>query len=1109
MIFYYLFLFGFLLINCHNTNDKFIDLNGNGEMDVYENPELSSKIRAKDLVSRLTLEEKVGLMGSNAKAVKRLGIQEFGWDNEGKHAIVTCFPSSIGIAATWNTTQVFQIANALSDEARVMSRTDTTNGEQLRWLSFWAPTINMARDPRWGRTMETYGEDPFLSSEIGIPFIKGMQGNNEKYLKVVAGVNHMAVYNRELGRHELNAVVKDEKLLREYYLSGFKKCVIYGQNAGIGASNNAVNGVPACINQWLLSHVLREEWGYKGYVFSDAASVNDVAGIRHYVPSQEQAMGMAIRAGCDIDCGNSFQRYLKKTIDSQLLNERLLDSSLVRSLTVRFQLGMFDPARLNPYNNIPDTLLDGNKHRQLALNSARESIVLLKNDKNVLPLSQSVKTILVAGPRADKPELGRKQTGRSSKNISVLQGLKDRFKHANVLYSRDIKEALTHTTNADLIIYCTSLMEGEVADRFNLRLSTRQEEDIIRLSKTNKPMVVVLYSGSAVDVSPWINKVNGLLEAWYPGEEGGNAVADIISGKYNPSGKLPITFYKNTASLPPFDDFDITRGRTYMYQKTKPGYPFGFGLSYTTFKTKLENAYQKDLALHVTASVENTGKKEGAEVVQLYMSYSGDRSRGFPAKQLKGFQKVFLKPGEKKRVQFIIKPEDIAFYDNDLNWKIFPGKYHVGVGNSSNHIVSSTAFEFKNETILKKGPQMLYSNLTVSNTQVKSGSYFPVDFYCQNKGDISGRVEIMVDDKPFTLPDTYLGPKQSGKFRFMVQMMGATRHSINLKGHKPVFLNLSAGDPELIVRSLITNQTCIVNQAMNLEFLTINNGDKAKSFNCRLEINGKVVATKKINIQPGEDKNVRFTYTFPQPGTYDVTLNGEGKLRIIAGGAIQKSFSFFSNVKARFYQVNSNSFWASSTGSVGGTPISNNYGERTADDSYGVVYLSKAMTDNCAAMVRIHSQQLTGNYAKVGLMVRNKISESGKSGGYCIASVHSYYGGGGLFEWDAQGTGFLDSLKRFTLPAFPNKWIRIEKHKKLFIIWSGTDGQHWKKQLNIQIPDANDIQDVGVFVTSDNLLEPCKVIFSDFKIFKTNTFLKETDISRPIKKEMQFTTEPL
>jgi beta-glucosidase len=1098
-----------LSYSCGHTQTKYIDLNANGKMDVYENPQETPQQRAKDLVDRLTLKEKASLMGSNAVAVPRLGIQAFGWDNEGKHAIVTCFPTSIGLAATWDTQLLSQTGSALGDEGRIMSRKDVKAGKPVRWLSFWAPTINMARDPRWGRTMETFSEDPYLTSTLAIPFIRGMQGTNSRYLKAIAGVNHFAAYSRELGRHELNAVVSDEKQLREYYLESFRQCVAESKNAGIGASNNALNGVPACGNRWLLTNVLRDEWNYQGYVFSDAASVSDIAGIRKYLPTNQQAVALTVKAGCDIDCGNTYQDFLGKAIDEKKLDLPTLDSSLIRSFTIRFRLGLFDPAGLNPYEAIPDTLLDGQKHRQLALAAARSSIVLLKNDHGVLPLVKTVKNIVLAGPRADKPELGRKQFGHSISNISALQGIRNRFKNANVLYSQDIEKSLVQARSADVIVYCTSLMEGEVSDRLNLRLSSRQEDDILRLARSGKPVIVVLYSGSTVDVSPWINKVDGLIEAWYPGEEGGNALADVLAGNYNPSGKLPVTFYKSINDLPPFEDFDITKGRTYQFEKHPPRYPFGFGLSYTTFQIRLNNIIRGTGQIRLKATVKNTGRTDGTEVVQVYMSFKGDKSRAFPAKQLKGFSKQFLKAGESKEVQFVIKEEDMAFYDNAMNYKIFAGNYSFQLGNSSANIQALANIDFHSENILKKGPEIIYHHLKVAEKNVKAGDTVTVDVDCENKGDVSGRPRLLVDGQPFYMVDSYIGPRRREILKLRVPLMGAIRHEIAIPGQASLAINVFAGYKSVLISALRHDQLVIAGQNANFSYLVTNNGIGTRIIGCSLKVNGEISSTKQITLIPGKPKTIKFSHVFKKAGIYQVVMNDECRSDVLAGEKVKPPFLTTESLKGGFYQVNDHTSWGESSGSVGGTPISMNYGEHTANDSYGAVFIPGGMGANSMASVRILQQERTGNYAKVGIMIRNHLNQPGRSAGYCIASVASYYGGGGLFEWDSHGGGFLDSLRKIELAPFPNKWIRIERHQSLFIVWTSKDGQHWRKQQQTFVPGTERIQDVGVFVTSDDPTKLCKVIFSDFHVSQIQGYLKETDRDGSQKKENIFTTEPL
>lgn len=1094
---------------CGQQPQHYLDLNKNGVMDLYENPAETPEKRSADLISRLTLAEKTGLMGSNATAVPRLGIPAFGWDNEGKHAIVTCFPTSIGMAASWDPVSLGEMGSALGDEARVMSLKETDAGRQLKWLSFWAPTINMARDPRWGRTMETYSEDPYLTSQLAISFVKGMQGNDPRYLKAVAGVNHFAGYSRELGRHELNADIPDEKQLREYYLEGFRQCVTKAGNAGIGAANNALNGVPSCGNSWLLTNVLREEWGFRGYVFSDAGSVSDIAGIRKYLPTHAQAVALTVKAGCDIDCGNTYQDYLGKAISENYLRTTELDASLMHSLSVRFRLGLFDPKPLNPYNNIPDSVLDGASHRRLALDAARASIVLLKNKNNMLPLSNSIKHIVIAGPRADQPELGRKQSGHSTKNISALQGIRSHFPQAEVLYSKDIRTSVQQARGADVIIYCTSLMEGEVSDRLDLHLSPRQEADILQLSATGKPVIVVLYSGGSVDVSPWIDRVSGLVEAWYPGEEGGNALADVLAGIVNPSGKLPVTFYRNVNDLPPFGDFDIRKGRTYMYTHTQPQYPFGFGLSYTSFNTRPELVQRVPEGIQLSAKVRNTGTRDGAEIVQLYVSYAGDGSRSFPTKRLKAFKKVFLKQGEERQVEFTLKDEDLAFYDNAMNLKLFAGDYTFFWANSSADNRKPVKLTISKARILKTGPLLSYGPLKIINQNLQAGDSLRVDVICRNRGDITGRAEIAVDGKSYTQTDTYVGPRLEAVLHFRIPLAGAVPHVLQVHGQPPTTVVPVAGKKELLISQSADRELATVGQRISLNYQLSNNTSHRKSFISNLTVNGKISVTRTIDLAPGKAQAVAFSVSFNKPGIYSIALNGECRSVILVGARISQPFKVFKSDKGAFYQVDSTTFWGYASGSVGGTPVSNNYGERTANDRYGALYVKGGMAENSVVTVRIHQQERTGNYAKVGLMIRNRIDQPGRSAGYSIACVSSYYGGGGLFEWDSAQAGFLDSLHKINLGPFPDKWLRIERHGSQYTVWASRDGSQWKRDGQFTIAGAAKIQDAGVFVTSDDPTRVCQVVFSDFAVMPLAKPMQETDRSKRRPHERIFTAEPI
>ncbi|MEO8616841.1 MAG: glycoside hydrolase family 3 C-terminal domain-containing protein, partial [Luteolibacter sp.] len=544
------------------------------------------EVRVNDLLNRMTLEEMASQLVSRSPAIQRLGIPAFIWDNEGKHAFVSCFPVSIGIAATWNPSLSERVASAISDEARATHNNLVKEGKTQRYLCFWAPTINMARDPRWGRINESFGEDPYLTTQLAIPFIRGIQGNDPKYLKAAAGINHYAVYSEERDRHSVDAIVRDERLLRDYYLPQFEACIKQGGAATVGATNNGLNGVPLCANRFMLNNILRQEWGFNGFVFSDSASVEDLYQTRALVPDAATAAAAALGAGCDINTGlsDTYLKYLPEAVRQSLISKNDVVEACRRVMTVRFRLGLFDPPDEVQYSRITDRVIDSSANRQLARDVAAESIVLLKNEGNILPLQTSIiKRILVTGPRADLPELGRKQTGSSSKNVSALEGIRQRGSAAGmeVVYEKESAASVRAASSSDVVLFFTSLMEGEVSDRMNLDLPPRQEKQLLDLIETGTPIVVVFISGGCVTSERWIEHVPAALAAWYPGEEGGNAIADILFGDVNPSGKLPITFYRNREQLLPFDEFDIRKGMTYQYAKAPVQWSFGHGLGYT------------------------------------------------------------------------------------------------------------------------------------------------------------------------------------------------------------------------------------------------------------------------------------------------------------------------------------------------------------------------------------------------------------------------------------------------------------------------------------------------------------------------------------------------
>jgi len=781
----------------------------------YKNPSAPTEQRTDDLVSRMTLEEKISQLMNDSPAIDRLGIPAYNWWNECLHGVAragraTVFPEAIGLAATWDTNLMLRVATAISDEARAKHHEALRRGEHSIYegLTFWTPNINLFRDPRWGRGMETYGEDPYLTGRMAVAFIKGLQGDDPKYLKTVSTAKHFAVHSGpESTRHTFDAVVSDTDLY-ESYLPHFEAAIKEGGAYSVMCAYNSVDGKPACANPRLLEDILRKQWGFQGYVVSDCGAIADIY-LRHkFVPTAPEGVALAVKAGTDLTCGTEYTNLLP-AIRSGLISEAEIDVSLKRLLRARFRLGMFDPPEMVKYAQIPYSVNDSPAHRELALETARKSIVLLKND-HTLPLSKSLKTVAVIGPNADdldvllgnyngiptapitplagiRAKLGAKKviyargsdlaanvpnfeavpasalslTGEyyascdfdnkphrprqriaqnpvtkllftradpqidfqwwegaprtdmnpddfgvrwtgtitapitgtyqlgaigmnawelffADKQLVTFSGIHEgAYRYAPVelkagtrypirldyhefsndasiklLWSRpgspSTSEAVDAAKKSDAVILVLGLsprLEGEEmkvpvegfsgGDRISLDLPRPQEELMESVAAVGKPTVLVLLNGSAVSVNWAAQHIPAIVEAWYPGQAGGAAIADVLFGDYNPAGRLPVTFYKSAADLPPFDDYSM-KGRTYRFFTGDPLYPFGHGLSYTTF------AYRNlKSTTDISVEVENTGATAGEEVVQLYANHA-----------LANFQRISLRPKERKTVHF-------------------------------------------------------------------------------------------------------------------------------------------------------------------------------------------------------------------------------------------------------------------------------------------------------------------------------------------------------------------------------------------------------------------------------------------------------------------------
>jgi beta-glucosidase len=823
----------------------------------YMNPKLSPEERASDLVHRMTLAEKASQLVNQARAIPRLKIPAYDWWSEALHGVVadgiTEFPEPVALAATFDTPRIHEMARAIGVEARIVHAQSLHDGNSgfFRGLDFWAPNVNIFRDPRWGRGQETYGEDPFLSARLAVAFVTGMQGDDPNYYRVISTPKHFAVHSGPEPTRHFTDVDVSKHDQEDTYLPAFRAAVVEGHAGSVMCAYNAINGQPACANRFLLDHTLRGAWHFQGYVVSDCGAVRDIFSGHHYRPTQPQASAISLQLGMDNECidgdtevtdDHDYKPYID-AVQQGYLPETAIDTALTRLFTARIRLGMFDPADSGPYGNIEKSELDSAAHRALARRMGNESMVLLKND-GVLPL-KSAKRITIVGPLAEQTAalLGN-YNGSPTHTVSVLEGLKAEFPEAKITYvpgtqflsnhgdplpvsvltapdgkpglqaeyharpdfeakttpiasrvesginlnessvpeqakgnqrlsvhwtgflnpnatgdylfgirsdgfarisvsdrlitqgwgngtkigqvhlekgsavkldvvynvGREGKieaqliwdrvnnapdpAAVTAAKSADVVIAVvgiTSRLEGEEmpvdqsgflgGDRTSLDLPKPEEDLVQAVAATGKPLVIVLMNGSALSVNWEKTNANAILETWYSGEEGGAAIAETLSGKNNPSGRLPVSFYKDVHQLPHFEDYSM-KGRTYRYFEGEPLWPFGFGLSYTTFAysdlTLPQSPIDAGDPLDASVTVTNTGKVAGDEVVQLYLKFPD--IPGAPIRALRGFQRIHLDPGASQKVKFRLNPRDLSMVTQAGDIIEAQGKYTVSLG---------------------------------------------------------------------------------------------------------------------------------------------------------------------------------------------------------------------------------------------------------------------------------------------------------------------------------------------------------------------------------------------------------------------------------------------
>jgi beta-glucosidase len=674
----------------------------------YLDPRRPAAERAADLVRRMTVDEKIGQTMTAAPTIPRLGVPAYEWWNEALHGVAragraTVFPQAIALAATFDEPLVRRIAGAISDEARAKFNQAQARGDHGRYrgLTFFSPNLNIFRDPRWGRGQETFGEDPVLTGRLGVAFIGGMQGDDARMLKTVATAKHFAVHSGpEALRHVFDARPSAHDLA-DTYLPQFEAAVREGQVASVMAAYNRLDGQACAASPQLLAETLRGRWGFAGYVVGDCGAVDDIFATHHLTASPAAAAAAALRAGTDLDCGHAYAA-LGPALASGLVTEAELDRALVRLFTARFRLGLFDAPEQVPWSRLPDSVIDAPAHRELARLAAARAVVLLENRGDVLPLAATIKRLAVVGPTADDEEvLLANYHGTPSHAVTLLDGIKAaaRARGVTVRYARgaalagaggssaQLADAVAAARKSDLTVAVVGLdprLEGEendsplnpAGDRREIELPPGQERLVEALVATGKPVVVVLTGGSALAV-PWAAAhAAALLTAWYPGEEGGNAVADVLFGQANPGGRLPITIYRSTADLPPFADYAM-RGRTYRYLDQAPLYAFGYGLSYTTFRYAALAVAPDNKTISV--EVQNTGARAGDAMVEAYVIPHGLPGYA-PRRWLAAFARVTLGPGERRTVSLALSPRAFSFVDEQGTWRPLSGAADLAVG---------------------------------------------------------------------------------------------------------------------------------------------------------------------------------------------------------------------------------------------------------------------------------------------------------------------------------------------------------------------------------------------------------------------------------------------
>jgi len=695
-----------------------ISFETNSQESIYSpSPEIINSFEktADSLLSIMSIEQKASQMLSTSRSIPEHGIEMYNWWNEALHGVArsakaTVFPQAIAMGATFDPKLIQQAADAISSEARAMYNIFSAKEMRTEYtgLTFWSPNINIFRDPRWGRGHETYGEDPFLTGKIGRAFVLGLQGNNHKYLKVAAGAKHFAVHSGpEAERHSFNAKVSQQDL-NETYLPAFKELVDANIEV-VMCAYNRLNDEPCCGSKSLLNNLLRDSWGFKGHIVSDCGAINDIKSNHGFTMTDEESVAYAIKGGVDLNCG-SLYNLIPKAINQGILTEFDLDKSLKRLLMTRLKLGILKKVNDNPYDTLNEKSINNKEHIKLAKKVAQKSIVLLKNKNNILPLSKNINRLFITGPNsANVNTLLGNYNGLSPNIVTPLEGIAAKVSNGTIIrFNQGVdlinsnnrlewSSSLAGSSDVTIAVMgISALIEGEEGaaisseangDRNSISLPKNQIDYLRNLRKSagDKPIVLVIKAGSAIDLSEISKYADAIIYAWYLGEQGGNALADIIFGDVSPSGKLPITIPKSLSHLPKYNNYNMYN-RTYKFTKYKPMYPFGFGLSYSNFiysdLSVNRDIIKKGDSIELNFEIHNNSQILGDEVVQIYIK-DLEASYRAPNSSLIFFKRITLNPGEKKKINLVIDDNMMGSYNEKGVKEVEPGNFKIFVGGSS------------------------------------------------------------------------------------------------------------------------------------------------------------------------------------------------------------------------------------------------------------------------------------------------------------------------------------------------------------------------------------------------------------------------------------------